>query len=86
MMVGYVNFEPEVMCFMVNTSIDIDECLAGSIGDTTCEVCENTMGSYTCGCNPGRVLMSDGVSCRGMLTSIPVPHILETMSSILGVI
>ena len=61
------------LCHMtfINTLVDLDECQVGLNGDTTCdEVCVNTIGSYTCGCNPGRVLVSNGVSCRGMLIGI----------------
>ncbi|XP_019641639.1 PREDICTED: fibulin-1-like isoform X1 [Branchiostoma belcheri] len=40
---------------------DIDECAADI--DNCAQVCTNTDGSYTCGCNPGYVLNADGVSC-----------------------
>ena len=46
---------------------DINECAAGSIGNTTClEVCVNSPGSWECGCFPGYTLLPDRVSCRGL--------------------
>ena len=43
--------------------LDIDECLSNS----TCpEVCINTPGSYSCGCEEGRELSEDGSICRGI--------------------
>ena len=42
---------------------DIDEC--ASTGSSGCDqVCTNTNGSYTCGCNNGYMLQPDGHSCR----------------------
>ena len=47
--------------------IDVNECLSGHIGNTTClEVCVNTPGSWRCDCNPGYTLNADGASCRGI--------------------
>ena len=43
---------------------DVDEC---SDGTHNCDqVCTNTNGSYTCSCNSGFTLGSDGQSCTGM--------------------
>ena len=47
---------------------DINECTAGT---HQCEqVCQNTVGSYTCACNSGFVLDSDGRSCDGISIAI----------------
>ena len=49
--------------------VEIDECASGSHG---CEqTCTNTMGSYTCGCQLGYELHSDGRKCEG-LSPLPV--------------
>ena len=40
---------------------DIDECLERT--DNCDHVCNNTVGSYTCECNSGYILQSDGHSC-----------------------
>jgi hypothetical protein len=51
--------------------IDIDECTTGSnycdkqMGRGTCN---NTAGSYSCGCTAGYSLASNGYTCNGMLT------------------
>ena len=42
---------------------DVDEC--SSNNDDCAQVCTNTPGSYTCGCNPGYELDGDGFSCNG---------------------
>ena len=41
---------------------DIDECSMYDPCDTTCT---NTMGSFTCSCNEGFELGSDGLTCQG---------------------
>lgn len=42
--------------------IDINECL----GDHGCDqICSNMDGSYTCSCNNGYVLQTNGQSCAG---------------------
>ena len=48
---------------------DIDECLAGT--DNCNQVCTNTDGSFTCSCNDGYELQSNGHSCvcGGTLTA-----------------
>ena len=42
---------------------DIDECAIGSSGCS--QLCNNTIGSYVCLCNPGYQLSSDNESCIG---------------------
>ena len=59
------------MCLWAYTSIslytfiypDIDECSAGT--DDCTQTCTNTVGSFTCGCNSGYVLETDGFTCNG---------------------
>ena len=43
--------------------LDMDEC----VDTTLCAngVCSNTIGSYTCRCNPGYDLSNDGIACNG---------------------
>ena len=43
--------------------LDIDECSEDS--DGCAQNCANTVGSYTCSCNTGYNLASDGRSCTG---------------------
>ena len=43
---------------------DIDECSSNNGG--CAQVCTNTPGSYTCGCDPGYELDGDGFSCNGI--------------------
>ena len=43
--------------------VDIDECAEGT--DNCIQHCINTAGSYTCNCNTGYRLASDGRSCDG---------------------
>ena len=46
---------------------DINECdTANGFCD---QICTNTEGSYTCGCNEGYRLGSDGMMCNGKLRS-----------------
>ena len=49
-------------------ALDIDECSEDS--DGCAQNCVNTIGSYTCSCNTGYNLGSDGRSCIGER----VPH------------
>ena len=45
--------------------IDIDECQENL---HSCQhVCNNTDGSYSCGCNEGYMLDSDGQNCTGIM-------------------
>ena len=46
---------------------DIDECLESM--DTCQHVCTNTDGSFTCSCNDGYILNSDGQTCNGELSA-----------------
>ena len=48
------------------TLVDVDEC---SDGTHDCsQTCTNTIASYTCGCNTGFLLETDGITCSGMCT------------------
>lgn len=50
---------------------DIDECAADTDG---CDhICMNTPGSYTCSCNSGYNLLTDGHTCTGIATLINAP-------------
>ena len=51
------------MILSVQTFLDINECSSNNGG--CAQVCTNTPGSYTCGCNPGYELDGDGFSCNG---------------------
>ena len=42
---------------------DIDECSEGTHNCT--QICINTDGSFTCGCNSGYLLDTDGFTCSG---------------------
>ena len=42
---------------------DIDECSDRTDGCS--QICTNTVGSFTCGCNTGFQLNSDGATCNG---------------------
>ena len=44
-------------------SIDIDECRLET--DQCAQNCHNNVGSYTCSCNVGYTLNSDGRHCDG---------------------
>lgn len=55
--------------YYCNVLIDVDECALGS--DNMCaQNCQNTVGSYTCSCNTGYTLSSDGYTCDGEINSI----------------
>ena len=47
---------------------DIDECSSNNGGCV--QVCTNTPGSYTCGCDPGYELDGDGFSCNGKILNL----------------
>ena len=47
--------------------VDINECDYGSKCDQTCV---NQIGSYSCTCKPGFVLLSDNTSCKGIARSL----------------
>ena len=44
-------------------NVDIDECTNNT--DNCNQTCTNTEGSFTCGCNGGYELNSDGTTCNG---------------------
>ena len=44
---------------------DIDECVNSNGGCT--QLCNNTVGSFLCGCNEGYLLNTDDVNCDGKL-------------------
>ena len=45
--------------------VDVEECTENT---HNCEhTCENTVGSFLCGCNAGYQLTSDGRTCQGMI-------------------
>lgn len=44
-------------------SLDINECVLGT--DMCAQICNNTIGSYTCQCRIGFTLNSDGRGCGG---------------------
>ena len=43
---------------------DIDECINGT--HNCSQICTNTDGSFTCGCNEGYELNIDDVTCNGL--------------------
>ena len=52
------------------TFVDVDEC---SDGTHNCfQTCTNSIGSYTCGCNTGFLLETNGITCSGMCKYIDV--------------
>ena len=42
---------------------DVNECLTNNGG--CAQICNNTVGSFMCSCNPGYSLGADGISCVG---------------------
>ena len=44
-------------------NIDVDECIDSNGG--CAQICNNTVGSFTCGCYDGYLLNSDEISCDG---------------------
>jgi hypothetical protein len=55
------------MYFISCAYTDIDECTADT--DGCGQVCTNTDGSFTCSCNSGYTLDSNGRTCNGMWVS-----------------
>ena len=51
-------------CKSLTSILDIDECSEES--DRCTDNCRNTAGSYTCSCNTGYQLNSNGYSCDGI--------------------
>ena len=61
------------------THSDINECLTNNGG---CHHnCHNSVGSYSCSCNNGYQLNSDGHTCEGRLCSLHIETILSDISS-----
>ena len=52
------------------TFLDADECNDGT--HFCSQTCTNTIASYTCGCNTGYLLETDGITCSGMCTCTEV--------------
>ena len=46
--------------------VDIDECRDNI--DNCSQICSNTIGSYTCDCNPGYRIATDGRTCDGIIS------------------
>ena len=56
---------------------DINEC---TLGTHRCvQTCTNTAGSYTCGCNTGYMLNSNGFTCDGEIFSTVCSHVLTVV-------
>ena len=51
------------IAFVIKFSLDIDECAEGT--DRCAQNCHNTIGSYTCSCNVGYRLNTNGYDCDG---------------------
>ena len=58
-----MSFEKELLLDKIVKYIDINECTEGT--DNCQQRCTNTGGSFTCDCNTGYRLASDGHSCSG---------------------
>ena len=54
--------------FLLYAVLDIDECSENA--DICDQNCSNTEGSYTCSCNVGYVLASNGHSCSGIYSKL----------------
>ena len=50
-----------ILLMLLNT--DVDECVDNNGGCG--QVCNNTVGSFSCGCSEGYLLNSDEISCDG---------------------
>ena len=55
--------QKKVQSLLCYTHLDENECLTGD--DFCAQNCSNTVGSYTCTCNTGYTLNSDGYTCNG---------------------
>ena len=53
--------------------IDNNECVMGT--DTCEQNCHDTVGNYTCSCNGGYTLNSDGRSCDGTYVCYLIIHV-----------
>ena len=58
---------------------DIDEC--GEDSDNCNQTCTNTEGSFTCGCDDGYLLDSDGTTCNGTYCEIMIKQQKSTCIS-----
>ena len=54
---------------MLTTITDVNECTEGM--NQCQEICQNMIGSYTCDCNDGFMLSTDGRSCIGNKFNYP---------------
>ena len=65
--VAMVRLQSSMMQVLDDTQIpfatDVNECTEGT--HQCQQACLNTIGSYTCGCNDGFMLGTDGRSCNG---------------------
>ena len=61
--------------FILVLLTDIDECSLGT--DRCSQSCTNTIGSYTCSCNTGYTLNSDGYTCDGKITKKDVTTCMD---------
>ncbi len=63
-----MNFKKKTITFYStycpSLSLDVDECEEAT--DMCAQTCQDTQGSYTCGCQPGYALDGDGLGCSGM--------------------
>ena len=57
---------------LIQKQSDIDECSSNNGG--CAQVCTNTPGSYTCGCDSGYELDGDGFSCNGTYDNYKLTH------------
>ena len=48
---------------LIFLNIDVDECIDSNGG--CAQICNNTVGSFTCRCNEGYLLNCDEISCDG---------------------
>ena len=48
---------------VIESASDVNECLTNNGG--CAQICNNTVGSFTCSCNPGYSLGADARSCVG---------------------
>ena len=53
----------QIWFLFIHLDNDVNECQLET--DNCAQVCTNTPGSYTCGCDPGYELDGDGFSCNG---------------------
>ena len=72
------------MCFYIQSDLtlffhpDIDECSDGNGGCS--QICTNTEGSFTCGCNNSYVLDGDGTTCNGMYNVLQTSGVVLVVS------